>query len=321
MHTTLACALLAVAAMSAALPAGAQAYPSKPVRVVVGLAAGGGTDVIARILTARLADALGQPVVVENRVGVAGMVAAETVAKAAPDGYTVLFTPNGFVINPTIFKRINYSVTRDFVPVALVVSFPLILSVNGAVPAKSVKELVEFLRKNAGRNNCGGSGGTFELAVRLLTDKTGTECTFIRYKGSNETAQALLTGDLHFALSDAGPVFPLFQSGKVRALAVTTPQRDPTFPDLPSVVEAGFPDLEMRFWMGLFAPAGTPPPIVRRIEGETVRIVKTPETAKLLENRQVMPTPMGSEEFGRFVAAEMQRWDAVRKAAKIEQLD
>src|SRR3954467_11014319 len=234
MLRTIKCAALA-AAFALGFQAHAQNYPTKPVRVLVGLAAGGGTDLIARIGTPKLADALGQPFIVENRVGAAGMIAAEAAAKAAPDGYTILFSPNGvFVINPTIYKKINYSPTKDFVPLSQSVTFPLIVSVNDAVPAKSVRELAAFLKKNAGKNNCGGSGGTFELAVRLLTSKTGTDCTFIQYKGNNETAQALMTGDLHFALVDTGPVFPAIQSGKVHGLAVTTPQRDATFPDMPS---------------------------------------------------------------------------------------
>jgi tripartite-type tricarboxylate transporter receptor subunit TctC len=306
----------------AALSSSAQNYPTKPVRVFVGLAAGGGTDLIARIITPKLSDALGQPFVIENRVGAAGMIAAEAAAKATPDGYTLLFSPNGvFTINPTMYKKINYSPTKDFVPIALAVTFPLIVSVNANVPAKSVKELVEFLKKNAGKNNCGGSGATFELAVRLLTSKTGTDCTFIQYKGNNETAQALMTGDLHFGLVDTGPIFPAIQSGKVHGLAVTTPQRDPTFPDMPSVVEAGFPDLEMRFWMGYFAPAGTPPAITKRLESEVMRAVKMPDVVKQLTNRQVSANPMGSEEFGKFIASEIQRWDGVRKAANIPQVD
>lgn len=327
MASTLKCSLtsallLAFSGIGLQGAAQAQNYPTKPVRVLVGLAAGGGTDLIARIITPKLADALGQPFVIENRVGAAGTIAADAVAKSPADGYTLLFSPNGvFTINPTMFKKLAYSPTKDFTPIALAVTFPLIVSVNSNVPAKSVKELVEFLKKNAGKNNCGGSGATFELAVRLLTSKTGTDCTFIQYKGNNETAQALMTGELTVALVDTGPVFPAIQSGKVHGLAVTTPQRDATFPDMPSVVEAGFPDLEMRFWMGLFAPAGTPQPIVKRLETETMRVVKLPDVAKQLTNRQVTPNPMPSEEFGKFIAGEIQRWDAVRKAANISQVD
>ncbi len=297
-------------------------YPSKPVRVLVGLAAGGGTDLIARILAPKLADALGQPFVVENRVGAGGNIAAEVVAKSAPDGHTLLFSPNGpMVIAPVIYRHLPYSPTRDFAPIAMAVTFPLIVSVNANVPAKNLNELVAFLKKNAGKNNCGGSGPPFELALRLLTSKTGTECTFIQYKGNNETSQALMTGDLHFALVDAGPVYPAIQSGKVRGIAVTTPARDPTFPDIATVLEQGFPDLEMRFWFALFAPAGTPNAIVKRLEAELEHILKLPDVVKQVRNRQASPASMGSEELGKFLASEIARWDAVRKTANIPQID
>jgi tripartite-type tricarboxylate transporter receptor subunit TctC len=308
--------------LAVALPALAQNYPTKPIRVLVGLAAGGGTDLIARIVAPKVADALGQPLVIENRVGAAGMIAAEAAAKATPDGYTLLFSPNGvFVINPTIYKKINYSPTKDFIPLSQSVTFPLIVSVNANVPAKSVKELVAFLKQNAGKNNCGGSGATFELAIRLLTSKTGTDCTFIQYKGNNETSQSLMTGDLHFALVDTGPVFPAIQSGKVRGLAVTTAQRDATFPDMPTVGEAGFPDLEMTFWMGFFAPAGTPAAVTKRLEAESIKAVKLADVVKQIHNRQANPSGLGSDEFGKLIAREIQQWDAVRKQANIPQVD
>ena len=309
--------------LSLAAQALAQApYPSKPVRVLVGLAAGGGTDLVARILAPKLADGLGQPFVVENRVGAGGNIAAEVVAKSAPDGYTLLFSPNGpMVIAPAIYRHLPYSPTRDFAPVAMAVTFPLIVSVNANVPARNLKDLVGFLKKNAGKNNCGGSGPPFELALRLLTSKTGTECTFIQYKGNNETSQALMTGDVHFALVDAGPVYPAIQSGKVRGIAVTTPARDPTFPDIPTVLEQGFPDLEMRFWFALFAPAGTPPATVKRLETELERILKLPDVVKQIHNRQAIPSNMGGEELGKFIASEIARWDAVRRTANIPQID
>ena len=313
---------IGAAACSASLAANAQAYPVKPVRVMVGLAAGGGTDLMARIVTPKLAEALGQPVVVENRPGAGGNIATEVVAKAPADGYTLLFSPNGpMVINPTMFKTLPFSPTRDFAPIALVSTFPLVLSVNARVPATSTKELVGWLRANPGKANCGGSGPTFELAVRLLTSKTGTDCTFITYKANNETAQALMTGDLHLALIDTGPVFGAIQGGRVRGIAVTTPQRDPTFPDTPSVVEAGFPDLEMRFWMGLFAPAATPAPIVKRLEAETQRMLKQPDVIKAILAKQAAPADINGAELAKFIASEIPRWDAVRKAANIPQVE
>lgn len=312
------------AALAAVLcgTAAAQNYPVKPVRVLVGLGAGGGTDLMARIVTPKLAEALGQPFVVENRPGAGANIATEVVAKAAPDGYTILFSPNGpMVINPTMYRTLPFSPTKDFAAIAMVSTFPLIIGVNAKVPVNSVKELIGWLKANPGKGNCGGSGPTFELAVRLLTSKTGTDCTFITYKSNGDTAQAMMTGDLHFALIDTGPVFGAMQSGRVRGLAVTTPGRDPTFPDLPSVVEAGFPDLEMRFWMGLFAPAATPAAIVRRLEAETQRLLKLPDVIKAIHAKQAAPADMNGEQLARFIASEIPRWDAVRKAANIPQVD
>ena len=303
----------AVLGLACATHAAAQgAYPTKPVRVLVGLAAGGGNDLVARILTPKLTEAFGQPFIVENRLGAGGNVAADVVAKSAPDGYMLLFSPNGpMVIAPTMFRKLPYSPTRDYAPVALAVTFPLIVSVHAALPIHSVKELLTYLKANPGKVNCGGSGAPFELAANLFASKTQTTCTFIQYKASTETSQAVMTGDLHYALIDPGPLLPALQGGKVRGIAVTTPERLSAFPDIPSVVEAGFPDLDIRFWMGLLAPTGTPAPIVKRLESEVLRIIKLPDVAAQLQNRQVEPVGMGSEEFGKFIASEITRWDGV----------
>ena len=313
--------LLALALCMAPL-ACAQTWPAKPVRVLVGLAAGGGVDLVARIFTAKLADALGQPFVVENRMGGGSIVAIESTVKAAPDGYSLLFSPNGaMVMNPTIYRNLSYAPLRDLTPIALAVTFPLVVSINANLPVKSVSELVAWLKANRGKANCAGTSQTFQMAISLLTSRTGTECTFIQYKGNNETAQALMSGDLHFALVDTGPIFPAIKGGKVRGIAVTTPTRDVTLTDIPTVIEAGFPELEMRFWMGLFAPVKTPASIAQRLETEMQRIVKLPDVAQQLHNRQVSPAGLGSEDFGKFIAAEISRWDAIRKAANIPQID
>ena len=296
-------------------------YPTKPVRVLIGLAPGGGTDIIARIVIPKLSEALGQPLVIENRVGAGGNIAASFVAKSLPDGYTLMFAPNGpMVISAVMYRQLPFSPTKDFVPISLAATYPLIVSVNAALPVRTIAELLAHLKANSGKNNCGGSSG-FELATMLFTIKTGTNCTFVQYKGNNETAQAIMAGDLHFVLIDTGPIYPAIQGGKVRGVAVTTPARISTFPEIPSVVEAGYADLDMRFWAGLFAPAATPAPIVRKLESEMARILKQPEMIKQLQARQVEPGNMGSEEFAKFLAAEIERWDTVRKAAGIPTVD
>lgn len=304
------------------LLASAQNWPAKPVRLLVGLAAGGGVDLVARIFSTKLADALGQPFIVENRLGGGSIVAIESTVKALPDGYTLLFSPNGaMVMNPTIYRKLSYAPLQDLTPISLAVTFPLVLSINANLPANSVFELVTWLKANRGKANCAGTSQTFQMAISLLTSRTGTECTFIQYKGNNETAQALMTGDVHFALVDTGPIFPAIKGGKVRGIAVTTPTRDVTLTDIPTVLEAGFPELEMRFWMGLFAPAKTPATITRRLETEMQRIVKLPDVVQQLHNRQVAPSGMGADDFSKFIAAEITRWDAIRKAANIPQID
>ena len=300
----------------------AQNWPAKPVRVLVGLAAGGGVDLVARIFTAKLADALGQPFIVENRLGGGSIVAIESTVRAAPDGYSLLFSPNGaMVMSPTIYRNLSYAPLRDLAPIALAVTFPLVVSINANLPVKSVSELVAWLKANRGKANCAGTSQTFQMAISLLTSRTGTECTFIQYKGNTETALALMSGDVHFALVDTGPIFAAIKSGKVRGIAVTTPTRDVTFTDIPTVIEAGFPELEMRFWMGLFAPLKTPAAIARRLETEMQRIVNLPEVVQQLHSRQVAPSGLGSEEFSKFIATEISRWDAIRKAANIAQID
>lgn len=311
-------------ALSLCIPAvaSAQNWPAKPVRLLVGLAAGGGVDLVARIFSTKLADALGQPFVVENRLGGGSIVAIESTVKAAPDGYTLLFSPNGaMVMNPTIYRKLSYAPLQDLTPISLAVTFPLVVSINANLPVKSVSDLVAWLKANRGKANCAGTSQTFQMAISLLTSRTGTECTFIQYKGNNETAQALMTGDVHFALVDTGPIFPAIKGGKVRGIAVTTPTRDVTLTDIPTVIEAGFPELEMRFWMGLFAPAKTPAAITKRLETEMQRIVKLPDVVQQLHNRQVAPSGMGADEFSKFIAAEISRWDAIRKAANIPQID
>ncbi len=296
-------------------------YPNKPVRVLLGIAAGGGTDLIARIVMPKLSESLGQQFVIEYRLGAGGAIAAEAAASAKPDGYTLLFSPLGaFVTYPAIYKKLRYSPTRDFVPVSMPVIYPLVLVSSSSVPASSAKEFVAFLKKNTGKNNCGGAGAGFELVTRLFNELTGTDCTFIHYKGNNEATLSLYTGDLHFSFIGTG-IQAAIKTGKVRGLAVTAKTRSPLYPDLPSATEAGIPDLQIVFWNGLFAPAGTPAPIVKRLEAQMQRIVKIPEVMKQLHDQQVEPAGMGSEELAKFIAAEIQRWDTVRKAANIPQID
>jgi tripartite-type tricarboxylate transporter receptor subunit TctC len=300
----------------------AKNYPSRPVRVVVGLAAGGGTDLIARIVAPKLQESLGQPFIVDNRPGGNGVPAADAVRQAPADGHTLTVIPSGLlVINPVMFEKLGYG-PRDFAPISMVCRFPLILTVNAAMPVKTVGDLVDWLKANPDKANYAGSGPTFQLPMEQFKQRTGIKTMeFIPYKGMNLAVNALLAGEVAAALADSGPVFGLIRGGRIRGLAISSKTRDASLPDIPTFTELGFPELEMHFWMGLFAKAGTPPEIVRKLEVETNRVVSLPEVRQAMAAKLVEARSSTSEELGRIIEMELQRWEAVRKAANMKHLD
>ena len=236
----------------------AQDYPNKPVRIVIGLAAGGGIDVITRVVAQKLSENLGQPVLVENKPGASGIIAAEFVAKAPADGYTLMMAPSGpMVFNAVLFPKLSYAPLRDFAPVSMVASFPLIAVVNAATPVKTMRELADFARANPARANYAASTAAFQLATELFNIQAGIRLDHIPYKGTNESLTALIAGDVLTTFADSGPASGAIRGGKVRGLAVTAPKRMTAFPELPSMAEAGFPQLDVQLWAGLFALAGT----------------------------------------------------------------
>ena len=307
-------------------PASAQAqadaarnYPNRPIRVTVGLAAGGGTDIIARLVSQKLAEGLGQPVVVENKPGTSGIIGAEYVARAQPDGYTLLMSPSGvFVINPIMYSKLPYSPVRDFAPVSMVANFPLILVVNASQPIKSVKDLVEQLKARPQSANYAASASAFQLATELFKIRTGTQMEYIPYKGTNESVNAVVSGDVLMTFADAGPASGPLKGGRVRGLAVTAPTRLTAFPDIPTMAEAGFTDMDIQLWMGFFAPAGTPAAIVRRLQEEISRVVRLPEIRERLIGLSVNPVGGTSEELARTIANEIATWSAVAKASNVK---
>lgn len=310
-------AVLATSAQAQVDPA--QRYPAKPIRVIVGFTAGGGTDVLARMVGQKVSDALGQPVVVENRTGASGIIAAEYVAKSSSDGYTLLMSPSTvFTINPIMFSKLPYSPVRDFVPISKAVTFPFVLVVNPSLPIGSIKELVDYIKANPGKANYGGPSGLFQLALELFKLRTGTKVEYIPYKGSNETVSAVMAGDVLMALVDTGPVSGPLKGGKVRGIAVTSAQRMPLFPDIPTMFEAGLQGMVIEGWMGLFAPAGTPMPIVMKLQDEVVRVVKLPDVRERMNALQLAPSGSTSVEFGRSIASDLERWSAIAKSANIK---
>jgi len=295
-----------------------RSFPSKPIRIIVGYVAGGGNDIIARVVSAKMSEGLGQPVIIENKPGAQSIIAAEFVAKSAPDGHTVLMGPSGpMSMNPATYSKLPYNPVRDFVPVSMIGSFPLILVVDPALPIHSVKELVDYAKARPNQVNYGASAAPFQLAAELLNQKTGTKFAYIPYKGSNESANAVMSGQLTITISDPPPVTGPLKGGRVRGLAVTSATRHPGWPDLPTMAESGI-DIEVVIWTGFFVPAATPMPIVRRLQGEVARVVKLPDIRERLAAMGVEASGNSSEEFGRILAADIAKWTAVAKAANIK---
>lgn len=306
-------------ALMAPLAHAQAAYPSKPIQLIVGYAPGGGTDLLARIVAAELGKSLGQSVVVENKAGAQSIIAAQYVAKAAPDGYTILFGPSGpMSMNPAIYSKLPYSPLKDFAPVSLVGSFPLILVVGQSHPARTVPQLVEYAKANPDKANYGASAAPFQLAAELFKQKTGTNFQHIAYKGSNESVNATAIGEVTMTLADPPPVVGQFKAGRVRALAITTPERHPAWPGVPTMREAGYPELEIGLWTGLLVPAGTPPAIIRRLHEELVKVLKQPEVRERIVALGIDPVGSTPEEFSRVIAADIAKWTAVAKAANIK---
>jgi tripartite-type tricarboxylate transporter receptor subunit TctC len=297
----------------------AKNFPNKPVRIIVGYSAGGGNDIVARVVSAKMAEGLGQPVIIENKPGAQSIVAAEYVAKAAPDGYTILMGPSGpMTMNPATYSSLPYSPVRDFVPVSMIGSFPLILVVNPSLPVQSVKDLVEYAKSRPNNINYAASAGPFQFASELFNLKTGTKFAFIPYKGSGDSVAAVMSDQVTMTITDPPPVVGALKGGKVRGLAITSAARHSAFPDIPTMAEAGMSDMEITIWMGLFVPARTPAGIVKKLQEEVVRVVRLPDIRERFATMMVDPVGNTSEELGRIVAADIARWTAVARSANIK---
>lgn len=292
-------------------------YPNKPVTIVVGYSAGGGVDTIARMVAEKLPQRLGQPVVVENRPGVASIVGATYVAKAKPDGHILLMGASGpIVFNHALDSKLPYG-PQDLTPISLVGVAPLMLLVNTNSPFKSMQDLVNYSKQNPDKSNYSASSSSFQLITELFNRKTGARFTHIPYKGANDSVTAVMGGDVTMTLADTGPATVGLKSGRVRALAVTTAERLKDYPDVPTLSELGV-DLKASLWIGLLAPAGTPNEIVKQLANEIAHIVNLPDVKNRIQAMSMIPTSNSPEEFQKSVTSDIAIWKKVAEENNIK---
>ena len=310
--------ILALAFALLAIPALAQNYPDKPIRILVGYAAGGGNDIIVRVMTPEMQKGLGQPVIVENKPGAQSIIAAETAARSAPDGYTIFMGPSGpMTINPATYSKLPYDPQHDFAPISMICEFPLLVTVDAKLPIHSVKELIAYAKANPGKANYASSAGIFQITTEMFNQRTGSSFVMIPYKSSGESVQALISGNVALTIVDPPPATGPLKAGTIRALAVTTGKRHPSWPDVPTMAEAGVPDMEVPVWTALFAPAKTPPAIVARLQKEIARVVHAAEVKERFAQMGLDPVGGTSEALGQRVRSDIAKWTAVARKANI----
>jgi tripartite-type tricarboxylate transporter receptor subunit TctC len=313
-------ALLALAAL-APLPSFAQAYPARPIKLVVPYAPGGGADSVARIVAKKVAENIGQSIVIENKGGAGAILGTDQVAKAEPDGYTLLLGQSGPIsINPAVYKTLPYDPIKDFAPITMTTGYPYILVVNADLPAKTLQEFVALARAKPGAMNYGstGVGAANHLVAELFNGKAGLKMTHVPYRGTALAVGDLLAGTLTMVFGDPVSVLPHIKSGKLRALAVTSAQRSPVSPEVPTVAESFYPGFEALAWHGILAPAKTPPEVVSRLNAEFVKALADPATRDLLVNQALAPVGNSPQAFADFIKADIAIWKAVAADAKIQ---
>jgi tripartite-type tricarboxylate transporter receptor subunit TctC len=314
--------LAAMLVLACALPATAlaQAWPQRPIKMIVPFPAGGGTDFIARVAAKHLSDRLGQQVFVENRGGANGAVGLQALMQSDPDGYTIsACSDTPLVVNPSLYEKLTYSPLRDFVPVATMVRFPGMLAVHPSVPARSVSELIALAKAKPGSLAYASAGvGNFShLAMELFSQATGVKLLHVPYKGTGPASLALIGGEVQMGFNNVQTLLPTVRSGQLVALAVAEPKRMPALPDLPAVAET-VPGFEMAPWVGIIAPARTPKEIVDRLAKETMAIMRDPEVVKQLTEQQVTPFALDPDQLGALIRKDLEKWAGVIKTAGIK---
>ena len=309
--------------LAGALPRGiAQtSYPSRPIKLVVPFAAGGGIDLNARIVASKLSEDLGQQVIVENRGGGGGTVASSAVARAEPDGYTLVFhSVSSAVVNAVVFSKLSYDPVKDFVPVSLATRFPLVLIIDPEIPARTLKEFIDLLKANPGKYNYGssGTGSAIHLAGELFKTLANVDIVHIPYKGTSAVLPDLIGGRVAMMLDGVPPQVANIKTGKVRALAVTTTARSSALPDVPTMIEGGVPGYDIPFWTGIFAPSGTPQPVVARLSESMGKVMKQPDTLAQFEKLGTEPVGSTSEELHSFWHQQLEVYGKIVKDRGIQ---
>lgn len=324
-----ACAQIVAAATESAPAAGsrqplsssnAQAYPTKPVRFVVPFSAGGPTDILARIIGRKLTEAWAQQVIIDNRPGAGSTLGTDIVAKAEPDGYTLLLATNGHAINPSLYRKLPFDPIRDFAPITLLNSAPLMLVIHPSVAARTIKELVALARTKPGQlaYASSGTGGISHLAGHLFMTMAGIELTHVPYKGMAPAVSDALGGQVPMVFPDPIIAMPHVKAGKLRALGITGAKRLRLNPEIPTIAEAGVPGYDVTVWYGVLAPAGTPANVIKRLHVDIVRALNLPEVRERLINEGGEPTGNTPEQFGALIRADLLKWGKVVKASGVQ---
>ena len=310
-----------VALALSAVPGFAQkGYPDKAIRMIVPFAPGGSNDIMGRLVAGKLTESMGQQVVVDNRPGASGIIGTDLAAKSAPDGYTLLVMSLTFAVNPSIRSKLPYDTEKDLIPVTLIASAPLMLVVHPSLPVKSVKELIAYAKANPGKLNfgSGGPGSTPHLAGEMLKTMSGLQMTHFPYKGGGPALADLVGGQIQLMLENIPSTLPFVKSGRLRVLAVTSKERSPSVPDVPTLDEAGLKGYELTGWNGLFVPRGTPRVIVSRLHTETVKALAAPDVKQRLAAMSAVPGGEPPEKFAAFIKAEIAKWAKIAKQAGLK---
>jgi tripartite-type tricarboxylate transporter receptor subunit TctC len=313
-------ALMALVTGSIICSAAAQSYPNRPIKLIVPLSAGGPPDVIARVIADQMGARLGQTVIVENKPGAGASIGTRFVAGAEPDGYTLLFaSTTALSIAPAVFKNVDYDAVKSFSPVAGVSIGPMVVVVHPSVPARTVQELVAYAKANPGKLNYGsGVASPPHMAWGLFTTVTGADIFHVPYKAMAQAMNDLVSGQIQMMIDGTGPLLPHIQAGQIKALAVTGKMRSPDFPDLPTMIESGYPAYELSFWTGIVAPVGTPAEIVGRLNDAINQSLQLPAVRASLVRLNVEPNITTPREFASFIAAETDKWGGIIRTAGIK---